>query len=76
MSTMDSDTQYVFNILKQATPELVEDARVGSRVGNSSLGCLMTRPFGPFGARQYAEAAIRRAIKVLDAEGKAKGSSK
>ncbi len=46
-------------------PSLAE----GCDVGNSVMGALLTRPMGPAGGRQYAEAAVRAAVAELAADG-------
>jgi len=53
---------------RQAPPELIEDARMYAPLGNSNVGAVLTQPLGPIGARQYAEAAVCRALYILDAE--------
>jgi hypothetical protein len=56
--------------LLRGNAELVADAREGAEVGNTIAGAILTRPLGPIGSRQVAEAAVRAALKVLDKEGK------
>ena len=56
--------------LLRGNADLIADAKIGSRVNNSLAGGVLTRPLGPIGARQYAEAAVREALKVLARERK------
>ncbi|MEK7750337.1 MAG: hypothetical protein AAB654_00375 [Acidobacteriota bacterium] len=56
--------------LLRGNARLIEDAKIGARVNNSIAGSLLTRPLGPIGARQYAEAAVREALKLLAREAK------
>ena len=41
----------------------------GCELDNSVAGWMLTRPVGPAGARQYAEAAVRLARREIGAEG-------
>ena len=45
------------------SPDLVEDARVGARVGNSVVGSVMSLVHHI--PRQYAEAGVREALIAL-----------
>lgn len=50
--------------MMKAAPAYIEDSRVGSRVGNSVIGSLLSIQYGM--PRQYSEAAVRDAVRQLD----------
>jgi len=61
----ETEVQLALELLR-SDADLLEDAREGAPVGNSLAGSLLTRPLGPLGARQYAEAAVREALRRLE----------
>ncbi|MEK7750436.1 MAG: hypothetical protein AAB654_00875 [Acidobacteriota bacterium] len=65
----DAEVELALNLLRGNT-NLIQDAKIGSKVNNSLAGALLCRPIGPIGARQYAEAAVRQALTVLVRERK------
>lgn len=67
--TEDRDTELALALLR-SQPSLLEDARDGAAVGNTIAGGLLTRPLGPIGARWAAEAAVARALRILDNQAK------
>jgi hypothetical protein len=64
---MDRDTKLAVTLLR-SDDELITDARENAPRGNSLAGAVLTRPLGPIGSRQHAEAAVQRALAVLAQE--------
>jgi hypothetical protein len=67
-----SDPRHVRHALAllKEDPEYVDDAREGAPVGNSVVGSVMNLTLGI--PRQYAEAAVREALRLLDKKKKSR----
>ena len=63
---MDRDTDLALRLLR-GEDKLIDDARLYAPVGNSLAGSLLSTMYRM--PRQYAEAAVRRALAVLEREG-------
>lgn len=61
----DRDTELALQLLRES-PEYVEDAREGAPFNNTVVGSVMNLTHGI--PRQYAEAAVRDALELLDHE--------
>ena len=59
---MKQNTSIALRLLR-AHPSYIDDAREGAPVGNSVIGSMMSLQYGV--PRQYAEAAVREALKRL-----------
>jgi hypothetical protein len=65
--TAPRDVRLALALLRE-DPAVLADARIGAPRGNSIAGGVLTRPLGPIGSRQVAEAAVREAIRIIDEE--------